>query len=239
MSTPEFYDNFIAYQIDSGINDRIYGCYKRMKKLGLNKKTKVLEIGCGIGVLSYLLTGKIKTGVIEAMDLSEKSVAYAKKHITQNNISFTASNIFDFSPKTAGFDYITLFDVIEHVPLERHQELFNKIYSWMDNQSTLLINLPNPNYILFDQQNQPEVLQEMDQAIFLNDLSSTFNEIGLEIKSFETYSVWTKEDYHFFVIKKKTPFKETLLSEERSFSQKALVKFKRKWRSFYYRFPKK
>ena len=68
---------------------------------------------------------------------------------------------------------LLLFDVIEHVPLERHQELFAKIMDDVD-KSTLLINLPNPEYILFDQKNQPEVLQEMDQAIFLNDLSETF-----------------------------------------------------------------
>ena len=239
MSSPEFYDNFIAYQIESGVNDRIYNCYKRMKKQGINNNSSVLEIGCGIGVLTYLLSRKIKKGVIEAMDLSEKSVDYAKKHIPKNNISFTASNIFDFTPKSIAFDFVTLFDVIEHVPIERHQELFAKISGWMHDKSTLLINLPNPEYILFDQKNQPEVLQEMDQAIFLNDLSETFHKTGLEIKSFETHSIWTKEDYHFFIIKKKTAFKEVLLSKERSFLQKAIVKLKRSFRKIFYSYPKK
>ena len=108
MSTPEFYDNFITYQIESGINDRIYSCYKRMKKLRIDTNSSVLEIGCGIGVLTYLLSRKIKNGTIESMDLSEKSVAYASKHILQKNISFSASNIFDFSPKKKQFDFITL-----------------------------------------------------------------------------------------------------------------------------------
>jgi len=79
MSSPEFYDNFISYQIESGVNDRIYDCYKRMKKQGINNNSSVLEIGCGIGVLTYLLSRKIKKGVIEAIDLIEKSVDYAKK----------------------------------------------------------------------------------------------------------------------------------------------------------------
>ena len=74
MSTPEFYDNFIAYQIESGNNDRIYSCYKRMKKHGIHNNSSVLEIGCGIGVLTYLLSRKIKNGTIESMDLSEKSI---------------------------------------------------------------------------------------------------------------------------------------------------------------------
>jgi len=239
MSTPEFYDNFITYQIESGINDRIYSCYKRMKKHGIDNNSSVLEIGCGIGVLTYLLSRKIKNGTIESLDLSEKSVDYASKHIRQKNISFSASNIFDFSPKKEQFDFVTLFDVIEHVPLERHSELFSKISGWMHEESTLLINLPNPEYILFDQKNQPEVLQEMDQAVFLSDLSSVFQSSGLEIVSFDTYGIWTKEDYQFFIIKKKTPFKEVLISNERSFLQKAITKFKREWRKFYFRFPKK
>jgi len=239
MSTPEFYDNFISYQIESGINDRIYSCYKRMKKHGIHNNSSVLEIGCGIGVLTYLLSRKIKNGIIESVDLSEKSIDYASKHITQKNISFSASNIFDFTPKNARFDFVTLFDVIEHVPLERHSELFLKISGWMHEKSILLINLPNPEYILFDQKNQPEVLQEMDQAVFLSDLSSAFQSAGLEIFSFDTYGIWSKEDYQFFVVRKKTEFKELILSEQRTVLQKGIIKLKRTVRLLFYSYPKK
>ena len=129
--------------------------------------------------------------------------------------------------------------MIEHVPLERHAELFSKISGWMHEKSTLLINLPNPEYILFDQKNQPDVLHEMDQAVFLSDLSSVFQSAGLEIVSFETYGIWTKDDYQFFVVRKKSEFKEVILSEKRTVLQKGIIKLKRLFRTLFYSYPKK
>ena len=93
--------------------------------------------------------------------------------------------------------------------------------------------------LLFDQKNQPEVLQEMDQAVFLSDLSSVFQSVGLEIVSFETYGIWTKEDYQFFVVRKKTEFKEVILSEQRTVLQKGIVKLKRVIRKLFFSYPKK
>lgn len=64
----EFYDAYVSRQQESGINDRIYGLYKRLIKSGLNKNSNVLELGCGIGAMTYLLSRMVKTGIVEAVD---------------------------------------------------------------------------------------------------------------------------------------------------------------------------
>lgn len=239
MGSSEFYDNFISYQIESGINDRIYGLYKRVCNSGLSPDASILEIGCGIGSLTYLLSKKVKKGKIEAMDISPKSIEFAKKHLERRNIIFASSDILDFEPENLKFDKILLFDVLEHIPEENHVLIFNKIGKWMDDDSMLLINLPNPDYILFDLKNNLEALQEIDNPVFLNKLSNVLDITSLHIDYFETYSVWVKNDYQFLTVKKKTAFVKRELSQQQNILEKLYVRLGRGFRKFIYNYPKK
>ena len=239
MGSSQFYDNFISYQIESGINDRIYGLYKRVCISGISPDDSILEIGCGIGALTYLLSKKIKKGKIEAMDISPKSIEYAKKHLRRKNIMFAAADILDFEPGNLKFDKILLFDVLEHIPEENHVLIFDKIEKWMDDDSMLLINLPNPNYILFNIKNNPETLQEIDNPVFLNKLSNVLDVTSLNIAYFETYSVWVKDDYEFLIVKKKTVFVKRELSQHQNILEKLYVRLGREFRKIVYNYPMK
>jgi trans-aconitate methyltransferase len=239
MSSAEFYDNFIKNQIESGINDRIYGLYRRLYKMGLHSNSTVLEIGCGIGTLTYLLTRKVKAGRIEATDLSPKSIEYVKKHLLRPNLFLYAGDILQLEPQQKPFDFILLFDVIEHIPVENHAALFAKITGWMKDDSYLLINIPYPGYILFDQKNNPAALQEVDQPIYTDHLATTLSKAGLDIVQFETYSVWVENDYQFIVIKKRTEFVEEIISSKRNVFQKISAWLKREIRKLIYRYPVK
>ena len=232
-----YYDNIINYQIESGINDRIYGLYKRTKKIGIKNK-KILEIGCGIGALTFLLSKKISDGKVEAFDPSERSIKYAQEHIQKNNIFFKVSDILNFTPQFAPYDLILIFDVLEHIPEADHFEIFSKIKSWMNDETLLLINLPNPEYIIFDQKYHPEQLQEIDQSVFIKHLIPIFSSLSLELKYLETYSVWVKEDYQFLIIQKQKDFTEVQLSTLRSFPEKTIKWLQRKWIKLVHHFPK-
>src|SRR5258706_4633979 len=93
-----FYDEFIGQQKSSGINDRIYELYKRMSKFGLKPNSKVLELGCGIGTITYMLSRKIKTGFIESVDISPKSIEFAKQRLQKKNIIFNAADAVSYKP---------------------------------------------------------------------------------------------------------------------------------------------
>jgi cyclopropane fatty-acyl-phospholipid synthase-like methyltransferase len=205
--------------------------------MGLHTNSSVLEIGCGIGTLTYLLTRKVKAGRIEATDLSPKSIEYVKKHLAPPNLFLYAGDILQLEPQQKPFDFVLLFDVIEHIPVEKHSALFAKVSGWMKDVSYLLINIPNPGYILYDQKNNPSALQEVDQPIYSDHLATTLSKAGLDIVQFETYSVWAKNDYQFIVVKKRTEFAEEILSSERNFFQKIIVRVKREIRKFIYRYP--
>ncbi len=237
MSSADFYDNYISHQAASGINDRIYGLYKRLRRIGLNTDSNVLEIGCGIGALTFLLTRSIKRGRIEVMDLSPASIDFLTRHLKKPNLFVSSGDILHYIPDGKAFDMILAFDVLEHIPREKHAALFERIVGWMNANTLLLINIPNPGYILYDQQHNPATLQELDQPLFINELTQALSNASLELLQFETYSVWAKNDYQFMVIKKQAEFREELLSKKRSLWQKIVNRFARQIRKLKFRYP--
>jgi trans-aconitate 2-methyltransferase len=185
MDAADFYDHFLSTQVKSGINDRIYHLYRRVRKIGLQRNEAILEVGCGIGALTFLLAKRISKGMIEAFDPSTKSIRFAKEKIRRPNVQFYTGDITTYLPRTSGsFDKILLFDVLEHIPEEEHAQVFNKIESLLKKDGLLLINLPNPAYILYDRVHQPDVLQEVDQPVFLEKLLPVLTKANFELLLF-------------------------------------------------------
>lgn len=225
----EFYDEFVAEQANTGINDRIYGVYERLLKIGLSANSTLLELGCGIGMMTSLLKGTIKKGTIHAIDISEASIEFGKKHVATSNIIFSTQDITAFETTIKNPDFITLIDVLEHIPLEMHSALFNRISAVMGLNSHFVINLPNPDYIALDIAKEADSLQVIDQAVPFASLIQQLDEAGLELMLYEKYGLWHHDEYQWFVLRLKRPFKEVPFDSSLSFFQKIKRKIKR-WR---------
>ncbi|HVZ96671.1 MAG TPA: class I SAM-dependent methyltransferase [Chitinophagaceae bacterium] len=232
----EYYDDFIGYQVKAGVNDRIHGLFNRLLHLGLKADSNVLELGSGIGVMSFLLSKKVTSGKIEAVDISTKSIEFSRSRIKSKNISFFADDIINYVPKNKDFDFITLFDIIEHIPIERHSDLFRNLASIANENTKILINIPNPEYIEYIRENKPGALQIIDQPIPLSAVLTNAEKNGLQITCFETYNIWVESDYQFFVIKKKKKFTENKLSEGWNLSQKIKSRVRRKYMNLRYQY---
>lgn len=216
-----FYDDFSDAQDKTGVNLRIYSLYQRALKLGLTNSSRVLELGCGVGSITRLLVKKLKRGYIEAVDLSPRSVELLQKKLKSANLFAQAGDVVTYTPQEKGFDFVLLFDVIEHIPLDLHGKLFKNIASYMDDNTRILVNIPNPGYIEYDRIHQPEVLQVIDQPVYLEPLIGHLSAAGLRLRHFETYSIWVKDDYQFMILeKKKEEFVEIALTKGMTFLQK-------------------
>lgn len=223
-----FYDEYSDRQIKTGANERLISLYKRMLKAGLNTSSNVLELGCGVGVFTKLLSKTVKNGRIEAVDLSPKSIEIAKKRSKNSKIQFETADVVHYQPKNKDFDFITLMDVIEHIPLEHHPELFRNLSENCTEKTLIAINIPNPAYIEHVRKTAPETLQVVDQSVELPELVSNTDKNGLEIIFFEKYSIWLKEDYDFILLRKKRKFFVEKLSEKRNIPEKIENRIKRK-----------
>ena len=232
----DFYDEYVQRQLKIGANERLISLYKRLLNLGLKEDSKVLELGCGVGIFTKLLSKKISNGILEAVDLSEKSVAVAKEELkAKKNIFLEVADVVKYQPQNSDFDFITLMDVIEHIPLDQHEELFGNLAKICTDKTRIAINIPNPQYIAYVRIHHPESLQVIDQEVELFPLMQYLEKYHLEIIYFEKYGIWETEDYHFMVIRKKQKFELKHLADQRNISEKISKKVAHKIDEFKYK----
>jgi 2-polyprenyl-3-methyl-5-hydroxy-6-metoxy-1,4-benzoquinol methylase len=222
----KYYDKFIKEQYEIGVNDRIFLMYEKLQEHGLKPDSKVIELGCGIGVVTHLIRKIVTKGLIESIDLSPESIEFAKEKITNKNIEFYSGDVTEYQPKLRQADFVTLFDVIEHIPMDLHEKLFLNVANMLSEDGLLLINIPSPASINWDSVNAPEVLQIIDQPIPLSLITKNCDNAGLEVIKFESHSIWMEDDYHFMVIRKKKEY--TNREVQLSTAQKAKRKI---WRT--------
>lgn len=212
----EWYDDFVKEQIKKGINKRHLEINKRIlnKTNNLTVQT-ILEIGCGIGSQTELLNKYFSNAQITAIDISEKSIEYAKEKNKKNdNIRFETRDIIN-NPIGRKFDLIVLADVIEHIPLELHNSLFKVLNESISNLGIICINIPSPAYLDHLTKTCPDTLQVVDQPICSELVLKSIQKTDLYIDFLEHYSVWISEgDYQFFTLKKRsTSFSGNLFNE--------------------------
>jgi len=106
------------------LNERLR--YGSLVNLVLSKKIrKLIDIGCGTGYMSYLLSRKgLK---ITAVDISKTSLLAFKKIAKANNINQVHSDLFDL--QCAGFDAVLSQEVLEHI--ENYEQALVKMASFI------------------------------------------------------------------------------------------------------------
>jgi 2-polyprenyl-3-methyl-5-hydroxy-6-metoxy-1,4-benzoquinol methylase len=201
----EYYDKTWAKLKKSegaGINSRHRYILYKLKKAGLNSRSTLLEIGCGIGTLSRFISKHVQGGRVDAVDISPASIETAKKlYADIKNLHFHVSDMTDFKIDSK-FDVILFPDVLEHIPVEAHDNIFKTISGLVHENSIVAINLPDPRSLRWFHKNKPEVLQIIDQDIEANILINKLYNHGFYLDSFESYKLYFDQpDYEWFVFK--------------------------------------
>ncbi len=89
-----------------------------LKKITNSKNPKILIAGCGTGQHAITTASKYKNSKILALDLSLKSLSYAKrkaKELKINNIDFIQGDILDLESIDRKFDIIESVGVLHHM----------------------------------------------------------------------------------------------------------------------------
>jgi len=226
----DFYDSFSKSQVITGVNKRHFSIQAWVIKFGLKKNSRILEIGCGIGTYTELLASYCDKGTIDSYDISEENIKIAKERLSK----FTYVNLFKGDVTEESFkkeyDFIILPDVLEHIPIELHNKLFNSLSNSLAKNGVILIHIPNPNYLEWCHTNRPDLLQIIDQPLFTNIIIDNIYKSNLYIHHLESYSIWIdNNDYQIIVLKKKNlnlDFK-TIEPEKLSIKQRIIKKLKK------------
>ena len=105
------------------------------------EKDRVLDVGCGSGVICDYLAPKVKT-VIGA-DGNESAIEFARQQYTHENLEFKLGLVeeLNFEPET--FSWIINMEVLEHLYLEQGKALLNKFYELLQPGGSIFLTTPN------------------------------------------------------------------------------------------------
>lgn len=199
----EYYDTFKEHQKKLGINIRHRTILKNLKNAGLKPDSNVLEIGCGIGTVSHLILKQIPHGSFVGLDISSESIKMAQQFNSfHKKAEFFVDDMSNFSHKTK-FDFVVFPDVLEHIPVEQHANIFKTISELTTANAVVLINIPEPNYLNWVRANDPSKLQIIDQSLSMQDLLNNSYPHGFKLYSMNPYSLhFDVNDYLAIVLKK-------------------------------------
>lgn len=214
-SVAQFYDEYSSQQKKIGVNVRHRTIFKNLLKQGLKRNSTVLEIGCGIGTLTSLIAKHVTNGKILAVDISPKSIEMARSiYKDKSNIEFFVSDMIDFK-RSEKFDFIVMPDVLEHIPVEQHKNLFKILREHCHIKSIVLINIPNPPSLRWAHKNVPSLVQIVDQPLSTQELLNNVYPNDFFLFSMETYSLHMNEpDYQSIVFKPNFEF-ETMTKKSK------------------------
>jgi len=104
------------------------------------KNKRVLNVGCYNG---WFEQGMVKKGAKEiiGIDIEQKFIELSKKNVPQAN--FFKKSILEVDLSKNYFDLITMFDVLEHLPVGKEKEALKKIRQVLRPLGLLLLSVPN------------------------------------------------------------------------------------------------
>jgi cyclopropane fatty-acyl-phospholipid synthase-like methyltransferase len=211
----EYYDTFKEHQKQLGINIRHRTIFKNLKNAGLKPNSNVLEIGCGIGTVSNLILKYITEGSFVGLDISPESINMAKNfNAFHKKAEFMVNDMSNFTHKTK-FDFVVFPDVLEHIPVEQHANIFETVSKLTTPDAVILINIPEPNYLNWVRENDPKKLQIIDQSLSMQDLLNNVYPYGFKLYSMNPYSLhYDVNDYLSIVLKKNPTVKQINLKNK-------------------------
>ena len=197
-----FYDDFmrsrmVGYRLEPNL--RLAKAIERVRPW-IRDDSRVLDVGCGIGIFSEQIAKVARHGAVVGIDLSAENIWYARKTIMLPNLRFLQANVlmqFDVvqGALSGPVDVVTLVDVIEHIPAEAPTTLLQNLRKLMRPTAMLVMTYPSPQYQRYLNSHEPEELQIIDNAIEIHDLLHEARAAGFEAFHYLLETVWRTSQY--------------------------------------------
>ena len=133
--------------------DEKYDYFMRIEHLGryyfasdiLKNSKKVLDVACADGYGTYILSKTIKK--VYGIDCNRDYLEIAKNNYKNDNIEYKCIDL-DTSEIDDTYDGIVCFETLEH--LKKPEKFLYNLYKILDNDSILLLSIPNSNYEIIE-----------------------------------------------------------------------------------------
>lgn len=145
----EVYKNYTSTSVLTGVDVDKFTTWSRayfksfiLPYLPTNKKSKILEIGCGYGRYTQYITKTLGYENTIGMDISEEQIEFAKTKYNLTNV-FRADAVDYLSKHPEKYDAIILMDVLEHLELEYAIKLLTHVRESLIVNGKFIIQVPN------------------------------------------------------------------------------------------------
>jgi len=106
------------------------------------KNRLVLDVGCWIGWYEKFMVEK-GCKFIVGMDLDRNALRKAKKGVSADRCEFVCASANTLPFKADSFDVISLFDVLEHLPVGSELSFFFEVNRILETNGLLIVSVPN------------------------------------------------------------------------------------------------
>ncbi len=156
----------------------------------LTKQKTVLDIGCGSGYGSYILSTLGEAKKVYALDISESSILYAKNKYAQKKIDFQIDNAETLlTIHNKKIDIAISFELIEH--LYNQEKFLSQVRRVLKEGGIFFVSTPNK--FTYEKDN-PFHVKEFYPIEFSRLLKKFFKNINLYYQTFEMAQLIKHED---------------------------------------------
>lgn len=195
-----FYDNFWKNKKLKKVNSRHRLIVKNLKKYGLNSNSKVLEVGCGNGILTQFIGKIVTNGLVKGVDISAETIEGLKVQFAGNkNLAFAVTDMHDYQDNET-YDFIVFPDVLEHIPLEYHAGIFKSLPKITHKNSVIFINIPHPRATEYAKVHLPTHMQVIDLEVEADALCRHAYDNGFYLDTLESYRITYYENEYQRII---------------------------------------
>lgn len=111
------------------------------------KDRLVLDVGCWIGWYERFMVEK-GCKFIVGIDLDRSALRKAKKSFSADRCEFVCASAHKLPFKLGGFDVVSTFDVLEHLPAGSEFDVLSEVNKVLNTNGLLLVSVPNNHFLI-------------------------------------------------------------------------------------------
>ena len=197
----QYYDASVASRLGDFIdgNPRIEAAWKTVEHWAGESPHRILEIGCGIGDISWRMSLQWPDATVVGLDISPKELETARILFGCPKISFVEGPLTKNLLKEK-FDLIVLMDVYEHIQSIDRAVLHEALKELLSDDCRVILTIPTPRHLEVLKREAPHLIQPVDEKVFPETILSLVNDLDQELLLYREVDVWHKGDYFHAVI---------------------------------------